>query len=105
VTRPLFRILTLLVIAPLPATAQESADGAALVREHCSPCHASGRGDASRNPEAPPLRAIGSRYSLDELAEMIEARRFFEQHPQMPNFRMNRQTARAIVNYLRTLQD
>jgi mono/diheme cytochrome c family protein len=98
-------ILALVIAQPSLAREHEISDGAALVRENCSVCHAIGRSDLTRHSDAPPFRIISQRYSLDELASMMEAGRFFERHPQMPNFRMDQGTVRAIINYLRSIQD
>lgn len=98
-------ILTVAVAYTPIATASEVVDGAALVRENCAACHEAQSDGLSRNPAAPSLGVISQRYSLDQLAELMETGRFFERHPQMPNFRMNRDAARALVNHLRSLQD
>lgn len=87
------------------AREHESGDGVVLVRENCRPCHAIGRSDVSYMSAAPPFRTISRRYSLDDLANMMEGGRFFERHPQMPNFVMDRTTTRRIINYLRSIQD
>ena len=98
-------VTALLTAQPALAREHEASDGVALVRENCRPCHAIGRSDVSYMLTAPPFRVISQRYRLDDLASMMEGGRFFERHPQMPNFVMDRATARAIINYLRSIQD
>jgi hypothetical protein len=98
-------IIMLMTAQPSLGREHESSNGVTLVRENCRPCHAIGRSDVSYMSAAPPFRIISQRYSLDDLASMMEGGRFFERHPQMPNFVMDQGTARAIINYLRSIQD
>jgi hypothetical protein len=98
-------IVTFLVAQPSLGREHESSNGVTLVRENCRPCHAIDRSDVSYMSAAPPFRIISQRYSLDDLASMMEGGRFFERHPQMPNFVMDQATARSIINYLRSIQD
>jgi cytochrome c len=98
-------VITLMIGQPSLGREHEPIEGVALVRENCRPCHAVGRSDVSYMTAAPPFRTISERYSLDDLANTMESGRFFERHPQMPNFVMDRATARAIINYLRSIQD
>jgi mono/diheme cytochrome c family protein len=102
----LLPLVVLLAIFALPATAaaqEASPDGRALAREFCAPCHAIGRRDRSRHSDAPPLRNIGRTYDLDEFPRVLSGG-LLSGHPDMPQFRFNFDDARALRNYLRTIQ-
>jgi hypothetical protein len=86
-------------------TAQDTLDGRRLVEDHCGMCHATAKSGSSPNREAPPLRTIGQRFSLDVFQEMLERGTIFAPHPQMPNFKISYGAARAMTIYLRSIQD
>jgi len=60
-----------LAAGPGPAAAADAARGRALAQKNCSPCHAIGRNDASRNPRSPPFRTLSMRYDPDALQEAL----------------------------------
>lgn len=99
----------LLASAAAPAFAQQSRErlriqrGEALVRQHCSLCHAVGRDDASRYPNAPLFRELGKRYPVDVLEEAL-AEGFTSGHPAMPEFVFSAERSAAIVAYLMSIQ-
>jgi len=86
-------------------SAQDMPDGRTLVEENCGVCHATGKAGGSPNGQAPPLRTISHRFSLDDLQEMLERGTLFAPHPQMPHFKISRGAARAMTIYLRSIQD
>jgi cytochrome c len=103
---------SLLLIAPLLATMTMSATaqsgdpihrGHALASEFCAPCHSINRSGRSPHADAPPLRNIGRTYDLDGFARVLSAG-LLAGHPDMPQFRFNFEDARALRDYLRTIQ-
>lgn len=87
-----------------PVLAQ-SQNGAVLVLERCAMCHATGKSGTSPHPAAPAFRRLGDSYDLDKLEEAFERGTILPSHPDMPLFKMDRRTARAIVSYIRSIQD
>ncbi len=87
-----------------PALSQSQA-GLAVVQQHCAMCHAVGTTGGSPHSSAPPLRKLGNSYDLDKLQEILESGTILPSHPDMPRFKLDRNTARAVVNYLRTIQE
>jgi mono/diheme cytochrome c family protein len=82
----------------------QTRSGQSLVEAHCASCHAAGPSGASPNHAAPPLRSIGTRYDLDELAERLRRGTILAGHPDMPMFRFSRSEAHAIRDYLSAIQ-
>jgi cytochrome c len=78
------------------------ARGHALLEANCSPCHAIGKNDASKHPEALPFREVVKRYPPDNLAEAL-AEGISRGHPDMPEFVFQPPEIEAIVTYLGTL--
>lgn len=75
-------------------------EGRQIAERRCSSCHAVALADASRRPDAPPLRDLYKRYALDDV------RRAFREgihvgHPDMPTFRLRRRAVDRLVAYLR----
>lgn len=87
-------------------TAADAADierGAAFVRAQCASCHAVGRDGRSPNSLAPPLREIGRRYPVEQLAEAF-AEGIVTAHPGMPQFVLTPDQNRSLIAYLETIQ-
>ena len=107
--KPLLRSLLCLVMAASATLTtndrafSQSSQGVALAQEHCAMCHAIGKADTSPHRSAPPFRQLGS-YDLDKLQEALEGGTILPSHPDMPLFKLDRRTAREIVNYIRSLQ-
>ena len=83
----------------------QSSQGVALVQEHCAMCHATGKVGSSPHQSAPPFRRLGNSYDLDKLQEALERGTILPSHPDMPLFKMDRRTAREIMNYIRSIQE
>lgn len=96
--------------AALPATRVAQADprtlkeGQDLLAEKCGRCHAIGRGDASRDPKAPPFRTLSKRYPIEALEEAL-GEGIISGHPDMPEFEFDSDDVGAIVAYLKSIQD
>jgi mono/diheme cytochrome c family protein len=78
------------------------AKGRALLEANCSRCHAIGKDDVSKHPEALPFREVVKRYPPDNLAEAL-AEGINSGHPDMPEFVFQPPEIEAIVTYLGTL--
>jgi len=99
-------IASLFVLALLScaARAQDPVDqGRALVGEYCARCHAIGAADKSPHADAPPFRTLGKSFDLDEFPERLQ-RGISSGHPDMPEFKFSEDDARAVRDYLRTIQ-
>jgi cytochrome c len=95
-----------LLAAPAVRAAPEAVDadrGEALVRLHCSGCHAAGREDRSPMAAAPPLRELHRRYEPELLGEAL-AEGILTGHPAMPAFSFAPPDVEAIIRYLDSIQ-
>lgn len=86
------------------AFAQDISDRT-LVEEHCAMCHAIGPTGNSPHAAAPPFRKLGNSYDLDKLQTILERGDIVPAHPAMPIFKLDRNTARGVVNYIRSIQE
>lgn len=78
--------------------------GQELAKEFCSGCHAIGRTGKSRNEEAPPFRRLDRSVDLDNFFQRLR-RGLTSGHPDMPEFKFNSADARAMRDYLRSVQE
>lgn len=79
------------------------AHGQSLARQHCSSCHAIGRGDPSRMPGAIPFRDLSQLYPVADLAEsLVEG--LMTGHPDMPEFRFSTEAANDLISFLESIQ-
>ena len=79
------------------------AEGEALVRENCSPCHAVELSGKSPHPDAPAFRTLSERYPVEDLAEAL-AEGISTGHPDMPEFVASPEQIDAIIAYIGSLQ-
>ncbi|HWV53660.1 cytochrome c [Pseudorhodoplanes sp.] len=89
------------------ATAQASElaqQGQDIAQRLCASCHALGRAERSPMPTAPAFRRMEPRVDLDQMAERLQDG-IIAGHPEMPTFVMKEHEARALVAYMRSLQD
>ena len=77
--------------------------GEALVREHCSRCHAIGKEGGSPHEDAPPFRTLSQSYPVEDLVESL-AEGIVSGHPDMPIFVFTPQDVDAIITYLQSVQ-
>ncbi len=86
------------------ADAQQSPEerGRAMAEQHCSRCHAIGREDESRLPNAPPLRELPQRYPVENLEEAF-AEGIVTAHPAMPQFSFEPPQIEALLAYIDSL--
>ncbi len=93
----------ILVAAPLAAQDENlSAKGKALAEQHCARCHAIGPTGDSPHKEAPPFRAVVTRWPLQNLEEAL-AEGIVTGHPDMPAFEMEPPNIDALIEYFATL--
>lgn len=96
----------LLVLLSVPSSAwcaSEVERGRFLAEANCSGCHAIGRIDASRHPDALPFRRFSERYPKGSLAETL-AKGVPLEHPDMPNFLATSSEIDEIVAYIISVQ-
>ena len=98
-----FVILAVLT-APVTAQAQDPVrHGRALVGEFCASCHAIGPRGRSPHHSAPPFRELGRSFDLDDFPRLL-ARGISATHPDMPEIKFSDDDARAVRDYVRTIQ-
>jgi mono/diheme cytochrome c family protein len=88
---------------PAPPADPVAAEGRFLAEVHCSACHAIGRNDGSKHPEAPPLRELSKNYPVAALEESL-AEGIVVGHPDMPEYRFRPEDVAALIRYLETIQ-
>ena len=98
-------LATLLTSVGSTPVLSQPQQGLALVQEYCAMCHAVGQLGNSPHPAAPPFRRLGNSYDLDKLQETLERGTILPSHPDMPLFKLDRRTAREIINYIRSVQE
>lgn len=98
-------VLTFVLAAlSVPAQAQDPVrHGRALVVEFCGSCHAVGPRGRSPHRAAPPFRLLGRSFNLDDFPRLLE-RGISATHPDMPEIKFSEEDARAVRDYLRTIQ-
>ena len=99
-------IISLLAFLLLGSAAQAEnpiRHGRALAKEYCAGCHAIGRTGKSRHAGAPPFRTLGRSFDLDEFVRVL-VRGILPGHPDMPAFKFSVDDAKAMRDYLRTIQ-
>ncbi len=102
-----FAVPVLLMTAVTAQAQAETQDpiarGQGLATEFCSRCHAIGRTGNSPNGEAPPFRKIGQDVDLDGFIQRLRDG-LLSGHPDMPEFKFDAADARAMRDYLRSVQ-
>ena len=101
-------VASLLVASLLVAPALAQTDtqrGAALVKQHCAACHATGAEGASPKADAPPLREIARKYRVEDLEEAFaEGIMVSHQATDMPPFTFDPPEIMALTAFLRSLR-
>jgi mono/diheme cytochrome c family protein len=80
------------------------ARGEQLAKQFCSGCHAIGRTGSSPNDQAPPFHGLQQSVDLDEFIRRLR-RGLLSGHPDMPEFKFDAADARAMRDYIRSVQD
>ncbi|MBI1205617.1 MAG: c-type cytochrome [Rhodopseudomonas sp.] len=94
----------LLLSGPDARAQSPSERGRVLLNDNCGRCHAVGKTGKSPHEAAPAFRTLGHSFDLDEFAGRLE-RGLMPGHPDMPAFKFERDDARAVVAYLRDIQE
>jgi len=104
----LVRLFVLVIVSLFglgTAAFAQRVSGRTLVEEHCAMCHAIGPSGNSPHAAAPPFRKLGNSFDLDKLQTILERGDIVPAHPDMPIFKLDRNTARGVVNYIRSIQE
>lgn len=97
-------IVLIMLLAPTVAWSASTVErGRLLAEANCGSCHAIGRNDASRHPDALPFRRFSERYPKDALAETLTKGVPID-HPDMPNFLATETQIDEIVAYIMSVQ-
>lgn len=94
---------TVLASSAAAQTQDPIARGRELAEQFCGECHAIGRTGDSPNVQAPPFRELQQSVDLDDLRRL--RRGLFTGHPDMPEFKFGGADARALRDYIRSVQD
>lgn len=85
------------------ATPEQVEAGRRIVQFQCVSCHAVRADDKGHNPDAPALRTLAERYPVTGLEDAF-AQGIMVGHPNMPDFRFDRDQIKAILAYLESIQ-
>jgi cytochrome c len=77
--------------------------GRTILQDYCARCHSIRKSGNSPQPMAPPFRALGRSFDLDQFARELE-RGILSGHPDMPEFKFSVDDAHAVSVYLRSIQ-
>ena len=77
--------------------------GQDLAQQLCATCHAIGAAERSPLPIAPAFRHIEPRVDLSEMTQKLQEG-IIGGHPEMPVFKLTEPQARALVAYMRSIQ-
>lgn len=103
VVRRTYWVIAFVACGSLPAIAQDIETGRTLLETYCADCHAIGADGSSPMAEAPPFRLLHERYDVELLEEaLVEG--LVTGHPYMPEFEFDPDQARAIIDYLTSLE-
>jgi mono/diheme cytochrome c family protein len=96
-------VLPVLLLTTFLATAASAADrsaqGKAILQEHCARCHAIEAAGASPFKSAPPMRDIYGRYATRELQQEL-SEGLVSKHKAMPQISFSDEDVAAILAYL-----
>ena len=96
-------LLPALLLATLSAAAVNAADrsaqGKAILQQHCARCHAIESAGASPLKSAPPMREIYGRYATRELQQEL-SEGLVSKHKEMPQISFSDEDVAAILAYL-----
>ena len=73
--------------------------GKMVAQRYCGECHAVERGKVSPLTDAPPMWTLHRRFPVDRMAEALELG-MLNDHPRMPDFRLEIDERRALTAYL-----
>jgi mono/diheme cytochrome c family protein len=88
---------------PSAPAAGAAGEGHAIAARYCARCHAIGPAGRSRHPQAIAFRRLSELYPLEGLEEaLVEG--MMTGHSDMPEFKLDEDSANALVTYLQSIQ-
>lgn len=103
-TAALLAAIGVAVALPGLAANDEAARGQSLVEANCAQCHAIGKQDAGKHPDAPNFRDLHKRWPVEQLEEAL-AEGMVTGHPEMPVIAFSADDGAAIIAYLKSLAE
>ena len=98
-------ILPLSAVVPAAAADPLVDEGQAIVKSHCSRCHAIGLTGESPDPESPPFRMLSKKYPVQNFKKALAERIIVGHEEQgMPPFAFSTSQVEAVIAYLRSVQ-
>ena len=83
-------------------TTEAAAEGMSLLKTHCARCHSIEATGDSPLPQAPPLRSVYLKYSIDQWESGL-AEGMGSKHREMPQIQFSTEEVSAILDYLGTV--
>lgn len=80
-------------------TGELVSQGRTVATRHCGECHAIDAGQKSPLADAPPASELYRRFPVERMAEALELG-MMNDHPRMPDFRLDPDERRALTAYL-----
>lgn len=95
-----------LVISPSASAEIDKDYGREIAENMCAGCHAVGRIDESRNPNAPAFRTLSERYPLEYLEEAL-AEGIVVGHGglEMPAYAFNPDEIASLIEYMKSISN
>jgi cytochrome c len=98
-------LLTLSAVVSGAAAEPLVDEGQAIVKSHCSRCHAIGPKGESPDPESPPFRMLSKKYPVQDFKEALGEGIIVGHEDQgMPPFAFSPSQVDAIIAYLESVQ-
>ncbi|MGE3246209.1 MAG: cytochrome c [Beijerinckiaceae bacterium] len=89
---------------PSAALTPSETRGRDIAEKQCSPCHATGAKDVSKDKRAPALRTLAKRYPLENLEEAFaEGITVSHRAPEMPAFELDPEKITDLLAYLKVI--
>ena len=95
--------LAVMLLASAAQAQDPVKQGRLILKEYCARCHSIAKRGDSPMAGAAPFRMLGRSFELDSFAQDLR-RGVLSGHPDMPEFKFGEDDARAVVAYLRTIQ-
>lgn len=93
-----------IMASPCLAGSADIARGRVLAETRCAACHAIGKDDVAKHPDAPNFRDLHRRWPVEMMQESL-AEGIMTGHPDMPEARFESDDIEAFIAYLNTLDD
>ena len=98
-------LLPLSAVVPAAIAEPFVDEGQAIVKSHCSRCHAIGPKGESPDPESPPFRMLSKKYPVQHFKEALAERIIVGHEDQgMPPFAFSPAQLEAVIAYLKSVQ-